>query len=85
MLFRFAAAFILMVSALFFPWWLNLVLLLVFIFSFPNFYESAIGAFLFDVLRQQPETIWPAMSVTAGVILLVYLSELVKRRVVFYH
>ncbi|HPI24673.1 MAG TPA: hypothetical protein PL159_01830 [Candidatus Paceibacterota bacterium] len=85
MLFRFGASFILIVSAIFFPWWLNLILLLIFIFSFHNFYEAVIGAILFDILRYQSETIWPAMLVTVGIILLVYLSEIVKQQIVFYH
>ncbi|MFA5737125.1 MAG: hypothetical protein WC893_03145 [Candidatus Paceibacterota bacterium] len=85
MLLRLGATFVLIISILFFPWWLNFILFFVFVFSFSNFYEAAISAFLFDVLRHRPETIWLSLFTTLVVIMVVYLSGMVKKQIIFYH
>ena len=84
MLLRLGAILVLVVAILAFPWWLNFILFLLFIFIFRNFYEAAFCVLLFDILRYQPEATWPSLLLTISVIIVVYLSEMLKQRIVFY-
>lgn len=85
MLLRIAATLVLIWAAVSFPWWLNLILALVFIFCFHNFYEATLAALIFDVLRSRPEmAAKPEFLYTAIVLLGVFVIELIKKRIVFY-
>jgi len=86
MVFRIVAIIILLISVLFMPLWVSVVLGLGFIFYFPIFWEAVIIFFLVDLLYGVQEVKFFGITYVSLVIsvIVVISLELIKKKLRFY-
>ncbi len=79
---RFVSYVVLGTSVFVMPWWFSLLLAVIFLSYFNNYYEAAIFALLMDALYAAPlQKFNGAVLVSFGiVVILVFLSEMLKKR-----
>lgn len=76
----------LLAGAIFLPWWLTALFVLILIMLIDRFYEAAAAGFFFDALYGAPP-LWSfrfPLLATVLVLVLVRLLEAGKKRVIFY-
>ena len=86
MAFRISAALILLLSLLFFPFWISVLLGLAEIFYFRKFYEAVALFLLSDLLYGVKENRFWGITLVSFIVSLVCILgiELLKRRLKFY-
>ncbi|KKS44558.1 hypothetical protein A3I25_02015 [Candidatus Nomurabacteria bacterium RIFCSPLOWO2_02_FULL_42_17] len=84
--FRILANIALLVAVLWLPFWVTVLLVLVGLFYFRNYYEALIALLLIDLIYGVPLARWggwPLVSFSIGIVLFIG-AEILKRRLKFY-
>ncbi|TRZ52653.1 hypothetical protein D4R99_02375 [bacterium] len=83
---RLVADFALLFSALFFPWWITLILIIIGAFFFENFYEAFfLGLFLDALYGTEAINFYGFRLFFATIgLFLVFFSSLLKKKVRFF-
>jgi hypothetical protein len=83
---RLIANIVLLLSIFFMPWWITLLLGVIFISIFPNFYEIFIMGILMDLLYSYPKELFFNFNqiFSLGVILIFVFIEKIKKYLRFY-
>jgi len=83
---RLVADFTLLFSALFFPWWITLILMIIGVFFFKNFYEAFfIGLFLDALYGTEVINFYGfRLFFAAAGLFLIFFSSLLKKKVRFF-
>ncbi|MCI5108593.1 MAG: hypothetical protein MRY49_01970 [Candidatus Pacebacteria bacterium] len=66
---------LLIISALYFPWWIDLVLLTLLFFIFPNYFEGIVFAAFYDVLFSSGFAIYATIYATACFLIFGYIRK----------
>lgn len=85
--FRLLASVVMLISVLFMPWWITVILALICMAYFDHFFEAIGLLFLSDILFGIPESKFFGLifvSTISGIIALVFV-ELMKKKLKFYN